>query len=231
MRYFAFGTFALFAMTACGGTTIDDTSFLDDIKPGDVIPLADGQAQVANGVYSVMQNGETVILPENGEISLNGQLAWVSTNQTRAVTFAEGTALLIGGMEPNGTTFSGISGPLSAAPTVDDLVPAVDFTPTSLRFDGRVSYVTANEVNDTMGIFFYNPRSERLSGDLTRSGLDGSIETTIKLDAGLTSSGALSGTISINGDDAQLKGGFYGEDSVAGAFNGENIGGVFSGTQ
>ena len=219
MKKFAALAAVAVALSACGGEIVIDT--LPDRPPAPFTAPGDGTAFENAGVYSVVQNGTTTTLPNNG-INLNGQRAWADSTNLFASSYAGTGVLAIGGVNSDGTSFSGVSGTPVTAPSTD--AP-----------DGRLYFRLTLNINTATssfqrsdGLALYDIQSNRLSANVSRTGLDGTRQEA-RLEA-VEQGGVLSGTFTLNGNEADLKGGFFSGDQVAGAFNGNGVGGVFFGT-
>lgn len=180
----------------------DGTPFADD----DPIPV--GTAALASEVYTVTQGDTEVALALEDSLLISGQRAWLAPGN-RAQAYESDNALAIGGIGEDGTPFAGISGTVRDAPISD------------VTFEGGFAVLSGE--ND------YTPGNLTLNYDLATGALtnDGGLLT---VDATATELG-ISGTVTFEGQSGDMLGNFYGTDEVAGAFTGDEIGGVLYGTK
>jgi len=180
----------------------DGTPFEDDG------PVPVGTAVLADGVYTVTQGDSDVELAADDSIPLSGNSVWLAPGD-RAQAYESDNVLAIGGVLEDGTPFAGITGIVRDAPAGD------------ATFEGGFA-VLQGEDGYNAGDLTLNFDLE--TGALTNDGGD------LTVDATATEIG-MSGTVTYDGQNANLLGNFYGTDEVAGAFTGDEIGGVIYGTQ
>ena len=116
-------------------------------------------------------------------------------------------------MQADDTSFSGIIGTTTAAPTG------------SAEFEGRYTIVTPDAFRSSAPVTFnydFDAKTLKMTDITTTNSMV--ISATVSDDT-------LSGTATYDGVKAELDGGFYGTEEVAGAFNGGTAGGVFYGTK
>lgn len=196
-------TLILTSLTACGGSSGSDSTAVPTAPTTPAIAV--GSAANTGGVYSVVQGTTTTTLP-SGAFTLNGQPAW-ATGTTRANAYESANVLAIGGVQ-SGTAFAGISGTPGVVPTT-----------------GTATYT---------GRYAVNSAASSQSGPLVLSANFGSgtiADNTAAIDVVGTITGSeFAGTVTFGGNTADLSGGFYGTNEMAGAFAGDNIGGVIYGS-
>lgn len=213
MKYTTSMTLACVAvLSACGGGGSNPFETVDD--PVDDTPFAAGAVtQNANGSFTIVQDGETVVLPASS-FNLNGELAWqtgFNGGVDNANSFITDDVTAIGGVTGDGVVFSGITGTLADVPTGD------------ATFDGRYS------VNVTSGASQSGALS--MTFDLAANTLNSVSGSTFEVDGDAGTDGSITGTVAFGGETADFEGGFYGDDDVVGAFNSDTIGGVFQGAK
>jgi hypothetical protein len=187
---------------ACGGGGSTGNTMVDP----DPTPTVGAVTENANGTFTVVDEGETFELSTN-TVTTNGRLSWISSDE-RGSSFITDDVTAIGGLidrEP----FSGITGTLSDAPSGN------------AEFVGR--YAIA-------GFSTFNSGVLDLEYDLTANTLDSADGSDFVVDGDVGTDGAITGTIAYAGETSDFDGGFYGTNSVAGAFDNDTIGGVFFGT-
>lgn len=192
-------------LSACSETIIDNTS-TTTTPTATLTNLAPGSAAVSGGIFSATSGGTTVTLPASG-FTLNGQTAW-SNGTTRANSYASASVTAVGGIH-NNTVFSGITGTLGTIPTTG-----------SATYTGRYAVNTQSSSNSapiTMSVDY-------AGGTVSSTGSALTVNGTI-------SGSTVSGTVGFAGKTAPLTGGFYGTNELAGAFSGNDIGGVVYGTR
>lgn len=197
-----FAIAATVLLTACGGGS-DGT---DPVDNDPVIPTDNDVTANADGSFTVEDAGETFEL-SNATFTSNGQIAWFSGNE-RGASFINDDVTVIGAVV-DGDPFSGVTGTTSAGPTGDAV------------FTGGYTVVTASSSVGAGVVMNYSLSTNRLT---TATGSD------LILNAAVGSEGALNGTVVFDGETAPLSGGFYGTNTVAGAFDNSTIAGVFYGT-
>ena len=194
---------AMTLLGACSATIIDDTSWLTSNPLTNVAP---GTAALSSGFHSVTSGGTTITLPATG-FTLNGQTAW-SDGTNRAGSYVSPSATAIGGIQGT-TVFSGVSGTLGVRPASGTATYAG-------RYSAHAQTVSNNGI---------------LSLDVDYgAGTVTATNTTVAI-AGTISGGNVTGTVTFNGATAPMVGGFYGTNEIAGAFSGNDIGGIFYGTK
>ena len=198
--------------SACGGTTIIDNSPMQDPEPVPVIVEPVGTAtENANGTYVVTQGTTVTNLPATN-VNINGQKAWrtgFNGGTFNGDSYAGTDVLAIGGVTADGQPFAGISGTQTAAPTGN------------ATFTGRYA-VTQSNGSSVSGVLTMD--FDLADSTLTNDGGDLGIDATV-------SGGEVTGLVTYDGSSAELEGGFYGTNEVAGAFNGTGLGGIIFGTR
>lgn len=196
-------TLILTSLAACGGSSGSGSTAVPTTPTTPAIAV--GSAAKTGGVYSVVQGTTTTTLPPVG-FTANGQPAW-ATATTKANAYESANVLAIGGVQ-NGTEFAGVSG-----------------TPGAVQATGTATYT---------GRYAVNTASSSQSGPLELNANFGAgtiADNTSAIDvAGTITGSQFAGTVTFGGDTADLSGGFYGTNEMAGAFAGDNIGGVIYGS-
>lgn len=180
----------------------DGTPFANDGS----VPV--GNAVLASEVYTVTQGDLEVDLPAEDSVLVSGQRVWLAQGN-RAQAYESDNVLAIGGVLEDGTPFAGISGTIAQRPSAD------------ATFDGGFAVLSGEDG--------YTPGDLTLNFDLETGALT-NVGGLLDVDASATELG-ISGTVALNGQSADLRGNFFGTDEVAGAFTGDEIGGVIFGTQ
>lgn len=193
----------LTALAACGGSSSSGFTAVPTTPTTPAIVV--GSAVNTGGAYSVVQGTTTTTLPPVA-FTLNGQRAW-STATTKANAYESANVLAIGGVQ-NGTEFAGVSGALGTVPAT-----------------GTATYTGRYAVNTAL-------LSQSGPLELNADFAGGTIaDNTSAIDvAGTITGSQFAGTVTFGGDTADLSGGFYGTNEMAGAFVGDNIGGVIYGS-
>jgi hypothetical protein len=196
-------TLILTSLAACGGSSNSGSIEAPTTPPTPAMVV--GSAANTGGAYSVVQGTTTTTLPSGG-FSLNGQPAW-ATGTTRANAYESGNVLAIGGVQ-SGTSFAGISGTPGAVPATG-----------TATYTGR--YAVNSAASSQSGALALNADFD--AGTIA--------DNTTAIDvAGTITGSEFAGTVTFGGDTADLSGGFYGTNEMAGAFAGDNIGGVIYGS-
>lgn len=204
---------AIVALGACGGSTSTETivDMTTQLGNGAVVTDTGSITAEPDGTFTITQGSREITLPASN-VFINGQKAWqtgFNGGRINANSFITDDVSAIGGVNGEGTAFSGITGDLAAAPTGD------------AAFAGR--YAVNASGSSQSGVL-------EMTYDMSANTLDSDAGSTFVVDGDVASNGEVTGTISFGTDTADFEGGFYGDDAVAGAFNSATIGGVFYGT-
>jgi len=180
---------------------------------GDGIPFeADEEVPVgtvafADGVYTITQGDVEITLNEEDAVSISGQNAWLGDTD-RAQAYESENVTAIGGISEDGTPFAALSGSVGEAPTGD------------ATFSGRYSVLQGTNLSSSALTLNYDLES----GAITNDGGD------LTVDAA-ASELSIDGTVTFDGQTGTLEANFFGDDEIAGAFTGDEIGGIIHGTQ
>jgi hypothetical protein len=195
------------ALTACDSGTNPFQTTDDATTPTSADQSEPGRAtQAASGVITVNQAARSVVLPATALTETVISSISDGSTQGHAVM---GLSVLAAGGVSDGSGFAGITG------TTEATAPN-----TSATFAGN--YAVTNLSGQSTGTIemiytFTDGTLRNVGGPLT-------------VDA--TSSGAtLSGTVSFADEEGTLTGGFYPRGRMAGAFNGDTMGGVIFASQ
>lgn len=197
-------------LTACGGSGGGTANVNPTPNPTPAPVTTIGTAANSNGTYSVTQNNVTTTLPVTN-FTLNGQPAWAGTQGFRANAYESANVLAIGGLDGNGDLFAGITG------TLTNNLPSG-----TANYSGRYSLTTAGQTITSAPL--------DLSADFTTGTIQDVGNNTIDV-SGTISGSSISGTVTYNGSNSTLSGGFYGTNEVAGAFDGSNFAGILYGIE
>jgi hypothetical protein len=194
---------AIAVLSACSG---DGTNPFDIDDDTTVDLTVEGVIANEDGSYTVVDDGVAFELAASG-VTVNGQAAWINSSE-RASSFITDDVTAIGGFL-DGAPFSGITGTLAATPTGD------------ATYSGRYDYITAEtSTNGALDLTF----------DLDTLALTSEDDADFVVDGTVGSDGSITGTIAVDDVETDFTGGFYGTDSVAGAFDDDTAAGVFYGT-
>lgn len=204
------GLAALFALGACSSTTTPE--------PVSVPEVGTANLDATTGSYSVTVGGQTTALgsPTSTVIGV-GARNW-NTADYSAYSYGDPSVTTIGGFnKTTNTPFAGISGSLGAIPASSSAI-----------YNGRI------------GLTAYYPAATVKYRDYIRVlqlNVDFGAGTVSQAYNGVTIDGTISGsaftgtaTYDSSGAVAQMAGGFYGTNTVAGAFSGPEFAGAFLGT-
>ncbi len=198
---------------ACGGSSLNENISFGNGTPTPTpsAALAVGSAaENPDGTFVVTQGASLTNLPAPN-VTVNGQQAWrigFNGGTFNADSFSGTDVLAIGGVSDAGTPFAGLTGTRTIAPTGD------------ATFTGRFALAQTNgtSVNSPLTLAY-----DMSDGTLTNVGGD------LGVDASALGND-LSGTVTFNNESADLAGGFFGTNEVAGAFNSTSFGGILFGT-
>lgn len=194
-------TIALATLAACGGGGNPFDTPTDVTTPGVSFPDVGRATQIGDGPITVNQAARAVVLPATPLTTT--VVTSIAEGSTTAHAVSGINALAVGGVS-DGAGFAGITA------TFDADQPGKNAT-----FSG------------TYGVTTLTGQSEGLI-ELEYTFADQSLRSVGgPLAVSATASGPLlSGTVTFAGEDAVLSGGFFGQDQLAGAFNGDTMGGV-----
>ncbi|MBB5721746.1 hypothetical protein FHS72_001358 [Loktanella ponticola] len=191
-------------LSACGGSgsnPFDDVSEDFTAERGDVTANADGS-------YTIVDGGETIELAA-GSVASSGVKTAVG-GDLDITSFANDDVTLIGGYSGD-LPFSGvIVGNAGNAPTGN------------ATFTGGYTYITPDGTNTGDVI---------LDFDLLDMDIESRDDNIFEVDGEVAADGTISGTVEYNDVETGFTGGFYGENTVGGAFDSETASGVFYGTK
>lgn len=184
------------------GACGDGTPFQND----DPVPV--GTVSIADGVYTITQGDVEIVLNEDDAIiPQTGELAW-GDDTVRARAFQSDNVQIIAGLPNDGAPFAAISGTIGAAPLGD------------ATFTGRYTVIGPESIESGRLTLNY----DLATGAVTNDG------GALTVDAAATEIN-ISGTVAFEGQSGDLEGNFFGENEVAGAFTGAEIGGIIYGAQ
>jgi len=201
---------AVTLLSACGGSSSTTTIISSNPTiPGNTVSTNNRGAITANadGSFSIVDDGNTIELPAKG-FSLHDQLAWADGTH-RANSFVNDDVTLLGGFS-NGVAFSGIDGTVSAAPTGN------------ATFEGRYDYNTETASFSAPLTLVYDFADREIETP------DGSA---FEVDGDVAADGSITGEVEYNNVETSFTGGFYGTDTVGGAFDSSTAAGIFHATK
>lgn len=180
----------------------DGTPFQND----DAVPV--GTVTAVDGVFTITQGDVEVILDDSDTpVTISGQTAWLG-DQDRAQSFQSDNVIAVGGIAEDGTPFAALSGVVGAAPTGD------------ATFSGSYSVLQGQDLRSAPLTLNYDLET----GAITNDGGDLTVDAT-------ATEVNITGTVAFEDQSGILEGNFFGEDEIAGAFTGDDIGGIIHGTQ
>ena len=199
---------ALGLLAACGGGGGAASDLPGTVMDPPVTTTGDSVMRDASGRVSGVSDGVAFTLSVN-EFNANGQPSW-QTESERVSSFESDDVFALGGFI-DGTPISAVTGTVVDAPLGN------------ATFAGRYAAYNATGFATVSGPadFVFDFEAATLVADTD----DFDLETSVAGD------GSLTGTATFRGETGAVSGGFFGTDTVAGAFQGEAVAGAFRGTR